>query len=55
MKSDSTISSFHTVIHTATTDTISDKNCTSSYHRQEYTGAILHISAGRQTLYCTKF
>ena len=37
-----TISSVHTTIHTTATDTIPIRNSTSSKHRQEYTGTIIH-------------
>ena len=37
-----TISNIHTAIHTTTTDTVSIRNSTSSHHRSQYTGEILH-------------
>ena len=43
-KSNNTISSICTIIHTATANTISNGDCTSSGHRSEHTSRFLHVS-----------
>ena len=37
-----------------TSDIISDRNCTSSNHRSEHTGTLLHTLINKQTIYCFK-
>ena len=54
-ESNRTVHSVHAAIHTEATDTIPNRNSASTYHRQEYTSAILHTSASRQTVHCTEF
>ena len=43
----SSISSFHTAIHTTATYTVSNRHGTSSNHRSQLTGIFLHSFAGR--------
>ena len=45
-KSYSAICRIHTTIHTTATDIIPDRNSTSSNHRPEYVGTILHTLTG---------
>ena len=54
-KSDNTISCIHTAIHTTATNIIPNRNWSSSNHRSKYISTLFHISAGWQTIHCTKF